>query len=81
MSDTQEEIVDGIFTRDQCFTFPVNEAQNGGSITCIKMTIPAGTPAVQGYTEIISSLTKLGLDPEVILPAMGFNDVLGGTAG
>ena len=75
MTDTPE-IINGVFTRDQAYIFPVNESENGGSITVIQMTIPKGTEVQAGYAEVRASLRTLGLCPAVVCPAMGFPEIV-----
>lgn len=72
-----DNIADGKFLIDQNYAFNINDAEDDGSITVIRMTIPAGTEVEDGYSEIRASLKALDLDPEKVCIALGFTEVVG----
>lgn len=70
-------IEDGVFCIDQQYAFNINDPEDTGSVTVIRMCIPKGTEVEKGYTEIRNSLEVLGIDVVKVCRAMGFYEVIG----
>ena len=72
-----DNIEDGKFLIDQNYAFNVNDPVDDGSVTVIRMTIPAGTDVEVGYAEIRKSLEVLGLDVKKVCIELGFHEIVG----
>lgn len=66
-----------VFDKETAFWFPVNDEQEGDSVTTYRLTFKKGTPVQEARAVVNEFLMYLGYDPDVILKAMEFDELLG----